>query len=127
MPWQCPICSETHADNFDACWNCTQNPDNKTACSDCDLSTKKLKLSIRTLFVLTLSVAAVLAMFVNEPNDFTILWAFPTYIACWVIPAASIGYDYSNSPDGIWSGIIRGGILCFLSIVLMSAFLPAVQ
>ena len=71
------------------------------------------------MLAFTVSVAAILAMLVNKPSDFTIVWAFPTYIACWLVPAASIGYDYSNTKDGVWRGLIRGGILCFLSIVVM--------
>ena len=127
MTWQCPTCTEVHADSFDACWNCCPSPDKEAAGSKVGSNAKKIQLSIRTLMAFTLSVGAVLAMFVNEPNAFTFLWVVPTYIACWLIPAASIGYDYDNTNDGIRKGLIRGVLLCILSIILMIACGPRVH
>ena len=86
-----------------------------------------LRVSIRTLLAITFSIAAMVSLVVVEPNGYTFLWAYPTYIACWLVPSASIGYDYHGSRDGIWAGVIRGGILCVLSFLILVMFLPAVQ
>ena len=49
------------------------------------------------------------------------------YFGCWMIPAASIGYDRNSSRAGILNGVLTGIVLCLISILVMDVFLPRSQ
>ena len=86
-----------------------------------------MKFSVRTILAFTFSVAAIFSMLRDPSYAFVEYLLIPAYIACWIVPAASVGYDYDPTYDGIMRGILVGGILCFLSFLISVTFLPAVQ
>ena len=76
----------------------------------------KLRVSIRSMLIATLGVAAVCAMYAQIPHD-TLFWPIATIVGAWVVTSSSVGYDVSSTRRGLLAGAIVGlllGLLMFL-------------
>jgi len=126
MTWRCEKCGEEHADQFDACWQCAENAGDNSSPFDFNAENRRLRFSIRSMILLTFSVAAICGIIVNIPHD-SMFIVLAMYVSAWLVPAASFGFDYNQSIEGIKNGLIRGAVLCVLSMFVINLFLPTVQ
>ena len=89
---------------------------NQLDTSNTERVTPKLRISIRSILLVTFGVAPVCAMFAQIPYD-TSFWPCVTIVAAWAIPSASLGYDVSPTRRGLLIGVVTGlsiGVLIYL-------------
>ena len=89
---------------------------NQLDTSNTERVTPKLRISIRSILLVTFGVAAVCAMFAQIPYD-TSFWPCVTIVAALAIPSASLGYDVSPTRRGLLIGVVTGlsiGVLIYL-------------
>ena len=86
----------------------------------------KRKFSIRSALAIVSAISLLLGIAVNpQINIFPI--SILAWFVAWILPAASIGYDFNRSRTGATNGAIAGGLIGVFVLALLFAMLPGPQ
>lgn len=84
---------------------------------------RQVKLRTWMFFVALLSVAFALRSVFSGDSLFEVTIFVLPYAFCWMAAFGLLVYDLLQSSTGIWNGIIVGGILCWLTLLLVPGFI----
>lgn len=83
-----------------------------------NLESTRPRFSIRSLLVLTSSVAALCSVYRQIPLD-SVIWPTAIYFVAWISPFASVGFDITPARRGLLTGGIAGLIVGALVLICL--------